>query len=187
MQFDKGYISPYFVTEKEGMEAVLEDAYILLYEKKLSNMKDLLPGAREDRAARQADAHHRPRTSRARRSRRWSSTSCAARSQVCAVKAPGFGDRRKAMMEDIAVLTGGKVITEDIGIKLENVEDRGPGPREADGRRTRRTPRSSRAPARRPTSRAASPRSARRSKTRRPTTIARSCRSGSRSSRAASR
>src|SRR5205085_8010805 len=120
MQFDKGYISPYFVTEKEGMEAVLEDAFILLYEKKLSSMKDLLPilekiaqrgkplliiGEDVEGEALATLAVNKLRGTLA----------------VCAVKAPGFGDRRKAMMEDIAVLTGGKVISEDLGIKLENV------------------------------------------------------------------
>ena len=121
MQFDKGYISPYFVTEKDSMEAVLEDAYILLYEKKLSNMKDLLP-ILEKIAQRgkpmlvvsedvEGEALATLVVNRLRGTL-----------AVCAVKAPGFGDRRKAMMEDIAILTGGKVISEDIGVKLESVK-----------------------------------------------------------------
>src|SRR5690242_982391 len=121
MQFDKGYISPYFVTEKETMEAVLEDAYILLYEKKLSNMKDLLPVL--EKIAQRAkpllivseDVEGEALATLVVNKLRGTLA-------VCAVKAPGFGDRRKAMMEDIAVLTGGKVITEDLGIKLENVK-----------------------------------------------------------------
>ncbi len=121
MQFDKGYISPYFVTEKDSMEAVLEDAYILLYEKKLSNMKDLLP-VLEKIAQRgkplliiAEDVEGEALATLVVNKLRGTLT-------VCAVKAPGFGDRRKAMMEDIAVLTGGKVITEDLGIKLENTK-----------------------------------------------------------------
>jgi chaperonin GroEL len=121
MQFDKGYISPYFVTEKESMEAVLEEAYILLYEKKLSNMKDLLPVL--EKIAQRAkpllivaeDVEGEALATLVVNKLRGTLA-------VCAVKAPGFGDRRKAMMEDIAVLTGGKVITEDLGIKLENVK-----------------------------------------------------------------
>ena len=126
MQFDKGYVSPYFVTEKESMEAVLEDAYILLYEKKLSNMKDLLPIL--EKIAQKGkpmlivaeDVEGEALATLVVNKLRGTLA-------VCAVKAPGFGDRRKAMMEDIAVLTGGKVITEDLGIKLENakVEDLG--------------------------------------------------------------
>jgi len=121
MQFDKGYISPYFVTEKESMEAVLEEAYILLYEKKLSNMKDLLPVL--EKIAQRAkpllivaeDVEGEALATLVVNKLRGTLA-------VCAVKAPGFGDRRKAMMEDIAVLTGGKVITEDLGIKLESVK-----------------------------------------------------------------
>jgi chaperonin GroEL len=120
MQFDKGYISPYFVTEKDDMECVLEDAYILLYEKKLSSMKDLLPIL--EKTAQQGkplliiseDVEGEALATLVVNKLRGTLA-------VCAVKAPGFGDRRKAMMEDIAVLTGGKVITEDIGIKLESV------------------------------------------------------------------
>jgi chaperonin GroEL len=120
MQFDKGYISPYFVTEKDDMEAILEDAYVLLYEKKLSSMKDLLPVL--EKTAQQGkpllliseDVEGEALATLVVNKLRGTLA-------VCAVKAPGFGDRRKAMMEDIAVLTGGKVITEDIGIKLENV------------------------------------------------------------------
>ncbi len=126
MQFDKGYISPYFVTEKEDMEAVLEDAYILLYEKKLSNMKDLLP-VLEKIAQRGKPLLIVAEDVEGEALATLVVNKLRGTLAVCAVKAPGFGDRRKAMMEDIAILTGGKVITEDIGIKLENarVEDMG--------------------------------------------------------------
>ena len=121
MQFDKGYISPYFVTDKEDMEAVLEDAYILIYEKKLSNMKDLLPLL--EKAAQKGkpflviaeDVEGEALATLVVNKLRGTLSACA-------VKAPGFGDRRKAMLEDIAILTGGKLITEDLGIKLENVK-----------------------------------------------------------------
>jgi len=121
MQFDKGYISPYFVTDKEGMEAVLEDAYILIYEKKLSNMKDLLPLL--EKVAQKGkpmlviaeDVEGEALATLVVNKLRGTLAACA-------VKAPGFGDRRKAMLEDIAVLTAGKLITEDLGIKLENVK-----------------------------------------------------------------
>ena len=121
MQFDKGYISPYFVTDKEGMEAVLEDCYILLYEKKLSNMKDLLPLL--EKVAQKGkpflvvaeDVEGEALATLVVNKLRGTLSACA-------VKAPGFGDRRKAMLEDIAILTGGKLITEDLGIKLETVK-----------------------------------------------------------------
>jgi chaperonin GroEL len=121
MQFDKGYISPYFVTDKEGMEAVLEDAYILIYEKKLSNMKDLLPLL--EKVAQKGkpflviaeDVEGEALATLVVNKLRGTLSACA-------VKAPGFGDRRKAMLEDIAILTNGKLITEDLGIKLENVK-----------------------------------------------------------------
>src|SRR6266704_2854811 len=121
MQFDKGYISPYFVTEKESMEAVLEDAYILLYEKKLSNMKDLLP-ILEKIAQRGKPMMIVSEDVVGEALATLVVNKLRGTLAVCAVKAPGFGDRRKAMMEDIAVLTGGKVISEDIGLKLENVK-----------------------------------------------------------------
>jgi chaperonin GroEL len=121
MQFDKGYISPYFVTEKEGMEAVLEDGFILLYEKKLSNMKDLLP-VLEKIAQRGKPLLIIAEDVEGEALATLVVNKLRGTLAVCAVKAPGFGDRRKAMMEDIAVLTGGKVITEDLGIKLENVK-----------------------------------------------------------------
>jgi chaperonin GroEL len=126
MQFDKGYISPYFVTEKDTMEAVLEDAFILLYEKKLSNMKDLLP-VLEKVAQRGKPLVIVSEDVEGEALATLVVNKLRGTLNVCAVKAPGFGDRRKAMMEDIAVLTGGKVITEDLGIKLENtrVEDLG--------------------------------------------------------------
>jgi len=120
MQFDKGYISPYFVTEKEGMETILEDAYILLYEKKLSNMKDLLP-ILEKIAQRGKPMLIISEDVEGEALATLVVNKLRGTLAVCAVKAPGFGDRRKAMMEDIAVLTAGKVISEDLGIKLENV------------------------------------------------------------------
>jgi len=121
MQFDKGYISPYFVTEKESMEAVLEDAYILLYEKKLSNMKDLLP-VLEKIAQRGKPMLIVAEDVEGEALATLVVNKLRGTLNVAAVKAPGFGDRRKAMMEDIAILTGGKVITEDLGIKLESVK-----------------------------------------------------------------
>ena len=126
MQFDKGYISPYFVTEKEAMEAKLDEAFILLYEKKLSNMKDLLP-ILEKIAQRGKPLLIVAEDVEGEALATLVVNKLRGTLAVCAVKAPGFGDRRKAMMEDIAVLTGGKVITEDLGIKLENakVEDLG--------------------------------------------------------------
>ncbi|MFM8904214.1 MAG: chaperonin GroEL, partial [Verrucomicrobiota bacterium] len=121
MQFDKGYLSPYFATNAETLEAVLEDAYILLYEKKISSMKDLLPVLQEVAKTGkplliiseevEGEALATLVVNRLRGT-----------INVCAVKAPGFGDRRKAMMEDIAVLTGGRFVTEDLGIKLESLK-----------------------------------------------------------------
>ena len=126
MQFDKGYISPYFVTEKENMEAILEDAYVLLYEKKLSNMKDLLP-ILEKIAQRSKPLLIVAEDVEGEALATLVVNKLRGTLAVCAVKATGFGDRRKAMMEDIAILTGGKSISEDLGIKLENIrmEDMG--------------------------------------------------------------
>src|SRR5438552_2799079 len=121
MQFDKGYLSPYFVTNAETMECKLEEAYILIYEKKISSLKDLLPVL--ERIAKvgkplliiaeevEGEALATLVVNKLR-----GTLNC------CAVKAPGFGDRRKAMLEDIAILTGGKCITEDLGIKLESLQ-----------------------------------------------------------------
>ncbi|MGA3267689.1 MAG: chaperonin GroEL [Verrucomicrobiota bacterium] len=121
MQFDKGYLSPYFVTNAETMEAKLEDPYILIYEKKISSLKDLLPLL--EKAARTG----KPLLVIAEEVEGEALATLVVNKlrgtlNVCAVKAPGFGDRRKAMMEDIAVLTGGKFISEDLGIKLEGIE-----------------------------------------------------------------
>ncbi|MBU1523163.1 MAG: chaperonin GroEL [Candidatus Omnitrophica bacterium] len=120
MQFDQGYLSPYFVSDAEKMECVLEDPYILIYEKKVSNIKDMLPLLEKiARAAKplliiaedvEGEALATLVVNKIR-----GTFSC------CAVKAPGYGDRRKAMLDDIAVLTGGKAITEELGIKLESV------------------------------------------------------------------
>ncbi len=120
MQFDRGYLSPYFVTDAERMETVLENAKILLYEKKISSMKDLLPML--EQVAKQS----RPLLIIAEDVEGEALATLVVNKlrgtlHVAAVKAPGFGDRRKAMLEDIAILTGGRVISEDLGIKLENV------------------------------------------------------------------
>jgi chaperonin GroEL len=121
MQFDKGYLSPYFVTNAETMEAKLEDAYILIYEKKISSLKDMLPLL--EKVAKvgkplliiseevEGEALATLVVNKLRGT-----------INVCAVKAPGFGDRRKSMCEDIAVLAGGKFISEDLGVKLENIQ-----------------------------------------------------------------
>jgi chaperonin GroEL len=121
MQFDKGYLSPYFVTNAETMEVKLEDAYILNYEKKISSLKDLLPIL--EKVAKLG----KPLLIIAEEVEGEALATLVVNKlrgtlNVCAVKAPGFGDRRKAMLEDIAILTGGKCITEDLGIKLENIE-----------------------------------------------------------------
>lgn len=121
MQFDKGYLSPYFVTNAESMEAVLENAYVLIHEKKISNLKDLLPLLQE------VAKTSRPLLIIAEDVEGEALATLVVNKlrgtlQVAAVKAPGFGDRRKAMLEDIAVLTGGRCLTEDLGIKLENIK-----------------------------------------------------------------
>ena len=121
MQFDKGYLSPYFVTNAETMECKLEDAYILNYEKKISSLKDLLP------ILEQTAKLGKPLLIIAEEVEGEALATLVVNKlrgtlNVCAVKAPGFGDRRKAMLEDIAILTGGKCITEDLGIKLENIK-----------------------------------------------------------------
>ena len=121
MQFDRGYLSPYFVTDPERMEAVLEDCLILIYEKKLSVMKDMLPLLEQVARAGKpflliAEDVEGEALATLVVNKLRGTLSC------CAVKAPGFGDRRKAMLQDIATLTGGKAITEDLGIKLENIK-----------------------------------------------------------------
>jgi len=121
MQFDKGYLSPYFVTNAESMECVLENAYILVHEKKISNLKDMLP------VLEKVSKSGRPLLIIAEDVEGEALATLVVNKlrgtlQVAAVKAPGFGDRRKAMLEDIAILTGGKCLTEDLGIKLENVD-----------------------------------------------------------------
>lgn len=123
MQFDQGYLSPYFVSDAERMEAVLEEPYILIHEKKISAMKDLLPVL--EAVARGG----KPLLVIAEELEGEALATLVVNKirgtlNVCAVKAPGYGDRRTAMLEDIAVLTGGKAITEDLGIKLENVQVR---------------------------------------------------------------
>ena len=120
MQFDKGYLSPYFATNAEAMEAILENAYILIHEKKISSLKDLLP------LLEKVAKGGRPLLIIAEDVEGEALATLVVNKlrgtlQVCAVKAPGFGDRRKAMLEDIAVLTGGRCITEDLGIKLESI------------------------------------------------------------------
>jgi len=120
MQFDKGYLSPYFVTDAEAMEARLEDAYVLNYEKRISSIKELLPILEKVAKAGKPlliiaeDVEGEALATLVVNKLRGTIN-------VCAVKAPGFGDRRKAMMEDIAILAGGKCVTEDLGIKLESI------------------------------------------------------------------
>src|SRR5437588_129925 len=121
MQFDRGYLSPYFVTDPERMEAVLEDPYILIHEKKISSMKDLLP-LLENIAKSGKPLLIIAEDVEGEALATLVVNKLRGTLQVAAVKAPGFGDRRKAMLQDIAILTGGKAITEDLGIKLENVQ-----------------------------------------------------------------
>jgi chaperonin GroEL len=121
MQFDKGYLSPYFVTDAESMESKFADPYILMYEKKVSSLKDIIP------LLEKVAQTGKPLLIIAEEVEGEALATLVVNKlrgtlKVCAVKAPGFGDRRKAMLEDIAVLTGGKFITEDLGIKLESLE-----------------------------------------------------------------
>jgi chaperonin GroEL len=121
MQFDRGYVSPYFITDPDRMECILEDGFILLHDKKISSMKDLLP------ILEQIAKMGKPLLIIAEEVEGEALATLVVNKlrgtlQVCAVKAPGFGDRRKAMLEDISILTGGTVISEDIGLKLENVK-----------------------------------------------------------------
>ncbi|HVT73299.1 MAG TPA: chaperonin GroEL [Lacunisphaera sp.] len=120
MQFDKGFLSPYFVTNAESQEVVLEDAYVLIHEKKLSNLQEMLP------LLQTVAKSGKPLLIIAEEVEGEALAALVVNKirgtlNVCAVKAPGFGDRRKAMLEDIAILTGGKCITEDLGLKLENL------------------------------------------------------------------
>src|SRR5262249_22696405 len=115
MQFDRGYSSPYFVTDPDRMEAIYEDVLLLIHEKKISSMKDLLP------LLEQVARNGKPLLIIAEALATLVVNKIRGTLQTCAVKAPGFGDRRKAMLEDIAILTGGRVIAEELGMKLENV------------------------------------------------------------------
>src|SRR3989441_5795666 len=126
MQFDRGYLSPYFVTDPERMECVLEDAYLLIHEKKISNMKEILP------ILEQIAKSGKPFIIIAEDLEGEALATLVVNKlrgtlRCVAVKAPGFGDRRKAMLEDIAILTGGRVVAEELGIKLENVAGYEPG------------------------------------------------------------
>ncbi len=121
MQFDRGYLSPYFVTDSERMEAILEDCYILAHEKKISSMKDLLP------LLEQIAKNSKPLLIISEDVEGEALATLVVNRlrgtlHICAVKAPGFGDRRKRMLEDIAILSGGKCFTEDLGIKIENIQ-----------------------------------------------------------------
>ena len=177
MQFDRGYLSPYFVTDPTKMECVLEDAYVLVYEKKISNIKELVPVLEKVVNAGKpllivAEDVDGEALATLVINRLRGTFKC------CAVKAPGYGDRRKAMLEDIAILTGG---TADLREPRHEARERARWPTWAGPRRsssTRTTPRSSKAPARAPTSRAASSRCAARSRTPPATTTARSSKSG---------
>jgi chaperonin GroEL len=185
MQFDRGYLSPYFVTNAEKMLAELEDAYILLHEKKLSSLQTLLP------ILEAVVQSGRPLLIIAEDIEGEALATLVVNKlrgglKVAAVEAPGFGDRRKAMLEDIAALTAGQVISEDLGIKLENVTlDMLGGAKRVRIEKEKR--RSSTAPARETTSSRAPTRSGRRSKRRHRITTERSYRSVWPSSRAASR
>ena len=184
MQFDKGYISPYMVTDQDRMEAVLEDPYILIANQKIGSVRDILPvlegviQSGKSLLIIAEDLEGEALATLVVNKLRGTFTGVA-------VKAPGFGDRRKRMLEDIAILTGGEVITEEMGLKLENTQLRSSvAPVASSSRRTPR--RSSTAPATPRPSRAASTRSRPRSRTPTRTSIGRSSRSASPSSPAAS-
>ncbi len=176
MQFDRGYLSPYFINNPDKQIAVLENPFVLLHDKKISNIRDLLP------VLEQVAKAGRPLLIIAEEVEGEALATLVVNNirgilKTVAVKAPGFGDRRKAMLEDIAILTGGKVIAEEVGLTLEKATLARPGPGQAhrsgqgkhhDHRRRRR---------RQGTSRRASSRSARRSRKPPATTTRKSCRS----------
>jgi chaperonin GroEL len=178
MQFDRGYISPYFINNQQNMTRGAGSPYILLYDKKISNVRDLLPVLESVAKA------SKPLLIVAEDVEGEALATLVVNTirgivKVAAVKAPGFGDRRKAMLQDIAILTGGQVISEEVGLSSG---ERPPCPiwaRPARSWSARKTPRSSTAPARPTRSRAGSSRSAARSRKPPPTTIRRSCRSAS--------
>ena len=120
MQFDKGFISPYFINRPSEMDCLLEDAYILIYEKKISNLRDLIPILEQHGAVGQAAVDHR-RGRRRRSADRAGRQQAPRRAEHCRRQGAGFGDRRKALLGDIAVLTAGTLISEDLGLKLENL------------------------------------------------------------------
>jgi len=120
MQFDRGYLSPYFVTDPERMEAAFEDAYLLVSEKKNLEMSDLLPLLEAIAKEQKPLVINRRRRGRPRRSPRWSSTSCA-HAELRSRQSARLGDRRKDVLRDIAILTGAQTISDELGIKLENV------------------------------------------------------------------
>ena len=186
MQFDRGYLSPYFVTNPERMVAELTDPFILISEKKISSMKDILP------VLEQVARSQRPLLIIAEDIEGEALATLVVNKlrgtlHTVAVKAPGFGDRRKEMLKDIAVLTGGDVVSEDLGHQAREPHARATRPRQAHQRSTRTTRRSSMARARSRRSKAGSRRSAARSKRRPASTTARSCKSASPSWSAASR
>ena len=130
MQFDRGYLSPYFINKPEKQSAVLEDPFILLYEKKISAIRELLP------VLEQVAKAGKPLLIIAEEVEGEALATLVVNSirgilKTCAVKAPGFGDRRKAMLEDMAILTGGTVIAEELGLKLEKAHAEGPRPLQA--------------------------------------------------------
>ena len=121
MQFDRGYLSPYFINNQDSMAVELEDPYVLLHDKKISNIRDLLPALEAvAKSSRPAADHRRGHRGRgARHPRR--QLHARHHQDLCAVKAPGFGDRRKAMLQDIAILTGGQVVSEEVGLSLDKI------------------------------------------------------------------
>ena len=186
MQFDRGYLSPYFITNAEKMLAELEDAYILIHEKKLSSLQPMLP------VLEAVVQTGKPLVIIAEDIEGEALATLVVNKlrgglKVAAVKAPGFGDRRKAMLEDIAILTGGTMIAEDLGIKLENVTLQMLGKAKRVRIEKENTTIINGAGKKKPTLKAGSARSRRRSRRRRRTTTRRSCRSGWPSSPAASR
>ena len=185
MQFDRGYISPYFVTNAEKMRAEMDDPYILIYEKKLSGLQELLP------LLEAVVQTSKPLVILAEDVEGEALATLVVNKlrgglKVAAVKAPGFGDRRKAMLEDIAILTGGQAICEDLGIKLDKVTMNMLG-RAKKVMIDKENTTIVNGAGKKPTSKHASPRSRRRSKRPPPTTIRRSCKNASPSSRAALR